>query len=51
LLVLTNTKETQQYARNLKEKLQKGTRQIKDIITEKTKERGQGKKDAWTIPT
>jgi hypothetical protein len=32
-----------QNARNLKETLQKGTRQIKDIITEKTKERRQGR--------
>jgi hypothetical protein len=28
----------------------RGARQIKNTITEKTKERWHGKKDAWTIP-
>jgi hypothetical protein len=38
-----------QTARNLNKKLQNGTRQIKDIITEETKETWQGEKDAWLI--
>jgi transcription termination factor NusB len=33
-----------QNARNLMEKILKGTRQMKDIITEKTKEKWQGKR-------
>jgi hypothetical protein len=42
-IVRTHQQETNstilQNARNLKKKLQKGTRQIRDIITEKTKGR------------
>jgi hypothetical protein len=45
----TNTTVLQN-ARNIKEKFKKGTRQVKDIITEKTKERQQGKRMHGQFP-